>query len=1552
MKRILIRTAVIFLAVIMAAGSIPPAARAEETVHLSGDIKTSNLPAYCSVVMTGDTNVIVDADRTITSISGEGLLTITGGSDKTLTIRSEGDGIYGNEIGVLANANLDIIAENGYGISVNSVRIEGGRVNIRCKHTGIHAASGAITVEGGVVSITGDFHEGMRASSEGIGLYGGNIYIAGERGKGYGIFAQKRVYVYASLNISGTAYGIVTVWDTVIEGRVNINVSNLGIWSIDEDVFFISGETSVAAGMQAVKTEECTVKPEVAIALPEGGRVSEDLTTIVDQRGSAAKEVRICAPVTGAAYTLAGISAKAGGVKEDGKFFLPKDYVTTPIWKNGNAPSSDRYYAGPNRLYKDRECTEILTKAPVPGTAYYVYFTVFNMAAETGNFDYSKLGINDCTLEMEGYNTKCVRTVAYPNGCNAVFMVTPKPRFSLTGLTVYALEMINASGWMVAPISDATCTCEGGETPAEWCFSINSGYVYSDYGLGKGMHSEPGPGDSGYMEVTVESKYDDHSLDFTRLRNKDCTLEMPGYSAECVWMTTYADGESGRDAVRLIFRLTRTPAADYIATECAVTAERIIRSESGGWWPDGESASFTWSGKTPSESYYKCVGAALFKDKAMTQVLGTAPAPGNTYYVRYIVSQTDDIPGDAWIDFSYLKDRKCTLDIPGYTTECVNVKRDTDLAGDVYAIITFSLSVFVPDHELAGLSASASGVVRDSDYRYRMSGLQTEVSWKDNKAPADTACRGGWSPLYTDSACTDELKADPVPLYSSYYVKYTIFNTEAGDKSIRFSKARLSDCGLALEGWDTKCTRVTAIEDPEHKGCLGAELVFWLVKLAPVRLDFNYTPDQSIWALRDEGCTISWELNMEPDKVILQTMKYGEWTDGPVLTGLSEYDLTYDPAQTSERGFTPCRLVATKGTEMTFCTFTVNWKDVYTLAGFEVTADGVAGDDRYFLSRSRYSLLWEEENTFSRFSGNAGSTVLCADEECTEPLDHAPETGETCYVKYTGAMDYPEYVFRFGDDYYSSLEVDGYETGIAMQRKIPRSDGIYLTVVFRLTKLEEEADETVAYPVWVEGVQVDENNMDNVLGDDYTCHSVVFTPASGSAPARLTLNNASIDGGLKLYGNTYAGIYSEGMDLDIYISNINKILPTTIMDQLRLEFTGIWVKDGELTVIGNGALDVLAGMAPEDSGVSTAIRAGSMTVGGGTVTARGRAGHSSAGVHVDSSLTVNGGDLIARGGDAENSRGVICGSMTVNGGTAEALGNTLAIGKAPDMRNYTNPYVTVNSAASPDGAREWNGSDALGGAGSAFRYVKMESGNLRYPKADAELPYGTVGVDYWGRVGVVSGTGTYPYTFSIDGLPDGMEYDEAYHNIYGIPTAAGSFSVTVTVTDDKGLSDSRTFELVITPEDGSFTVKYDTLGGPSVKSAKVEAGKPAPMPPSPVRAGYALVAWFADKACTEMFEFGKPVTDNVTVYAKWRATASVTGEISGNKLSYKVTGAPEGAKLAAARYDGGKMTDIRVISPVPAQGSAVLNGSGKGYKLILMDSTNHPLCPAWEASAP
>ena len=75
------------------------------------------------------------------------------------------------------------------------------------------------------------------------------------------------------------------------------------------------------------------------------------------------------------------------------------------------------------------------------------------------------------------------------------------------------------------------------------------------------------------------------------------------------------------------------------------------------------------------------------------------------------------------------------------------------------------------------------------------------------------------------------------------------------------------------------------------------------------------------------------------------------------------------------------------------------------------------------------------------------------------------------------------------------------------------------------------------------------------------------------------------------------------------------------------------------------------------------------------------------------------------------------------------------------------------------------------------------------------------------------------------------------------------------------------------------TVTFDANGhGKAPDAQEVEHGEKAKKPANPTADGYTFGGWYKDKACKQAYDFSAPVTEDVTLYAKWtKKTSSSSG---------------------------------------------------------------------------
>ena len=90
------------------------------------------------------------------------------------------------------------------------------------------------------------------------------------------------------------------------------------------------------------------------------------------------------------------------------------------------------------------------------------------------------------------------------------------------------------------------------------------------------------------------------------------------------------------------------------------------------------------------------------------------------------------------------------------------------------------------------------------------------------------------------------------------------------------------------------------------------------------------------------------------------------------------------------------------------------------------------------------------------------------------------------------------------------------------------------------------------------------------------------------------------------------------------------------------------------------------------------------------------------------------------------------------------------------------------------------------------------------------------------------------------------------------------------------------------------TVTFNSMGGSTVASVKVPTGWIVEKPADPEKDNLKFVGWYTDYACTNAFDFGSAVTQNITLYAKWAEASRLT-------LDFNYQGAPQDEVLLVGR---------------------------------------------------
>ena len=117
---------------------------------------------------------------------------------------------------------------------------------------------------------------------------------------------------------------------------------------------------------------------------------------------------------------------------------------------------------------------------------------------------------------------------------------------------------------------------------------------------------------------------------------------------------------------------------------------------------------------------------------------------------------------------------------------------------------------------------------------------------------------------------------------------------------------------------------------------------------------------------------------------------------------------------------------------------------------------------------------------------------------------------------------------------------------------------------------------------------------------------------------------------------------------------------------------------------------------------------------------------------------------------------------------------------------------------------------------------------------------------------------------------DGWHYKVDAKNV-SLTTSAGESGETIYILPSGLLVD----EITLYPDWteiplGKFAVTFNTMGGSTIASQTVEEDSCATLPENPTKDGYEFDGWYTDSSFKTMYDFETPVTETITLYAKWK----------------------------------------------------------------------------------
>ncbi len=129
------------------------------------------------------------------------------------------------------------------------------------------------------------------------------------------------------------------------------------------------------------------------------------------------------------------------------------------------------------------------------------------------------------------------------------------------------------------------------------------------------------------------------------------------------------------------------------------------------------------------------------------------------------------------------------------------------------------------------------------------------------------------------------------------------------------------------------------------------------------------------------------------------------------------------------------------------------------------------------------------------------------------------------------------------------------------------------------------------------------------------------------------------------------------------------------------------------------------------------------------------------------------------------------------------------------------------------------------------------------------------------------GKTNYGYTFRVV-ANDGYQLDYSNLKVF-----YNEGEVTSTVEVSKGYSWGAYVTVDLGKANGTpvvYTITFNSNDGSSVESQNVNAGEKLAEPtPAPTKEGFTFDGWYEDSTFSKKFDFNTPITDSMTLYAKW-----------------------------------------------------------------------------------
>ena len=133
---------------------------------------------------------------------------------------------------------------------------------------------------------------------------------------------------------------------------------------------------------------------------------------------------------------------------------------------------------------------------------------------------------------------------------------------------------------------------------------------------------------------------------------------------------------------------------------------------------------------------------------------------------------------------------------------------------------------------------------------------------------------------------------------------------------------------------------------------------------------------------------------------------------------------------------------------------------------------------------------------------------------------------------------------------------------------------------------------------------------------------------------------------------------------------------------------------------------------------------------------------------------------------------------------------------------------------------------------------------------------------------------TFPYGGTATQPKDPYAEGYTFAGWYTDPECTGEYDFSIPVT-----ADITVYALWL----AGPIVTFDVQGhGTAPEAQQIKYGDTATEPAEPSAEGYSFAGWFTDSECTSEYDFSTPLTEDITLYARWLADVAVTFDVQGH----------------------------------------------------------------------